>query len=400
MSRLSKIVQAGGPGTGRQFRKTAYGSHGIVHFLRDVIAIANAEVDGNRYIVTGIAFDERGRRSLYAVDGEDFDGGPPYAAFVAEFIEPPVRIVHRPVTVDGQCIGVFEIGDCQDKPYMMRVDYSPELRRGDAYVRTDDDAVKVGRRALLDMIDRRPECLVPVDSVEIGFAGEVIRKQLNVPTVDLGLLPSAVERGRLNEYIDVRRKTRGTGSTSRMARLMHMRLFGADAPYEDRSPTGLNEELDRLDTAFEAKDQWFLFEENAHKLQLAVYLQGNVPVLNASLTLLMPTHEKLHVATRVPAPPAGDRQTGIFDGSLAEYPAVSIRESETYVASTLGDIPASVPVDVFESPLRICAGTELGGRELDIRYRLSGSNLGQPVEGRLVLSFRVRSGRRWSFRSG
>ena len=30
---------------------------------------------------------------------------------------------------------VCEIGDCQDRPYMMHVDHSETLRRGDAYLR-------------------------------------------------------------------------------------------------------------------------------------------------------------------------------------------------------------------------------------------------------------------------
>jgi hypothetical protein len=387
MNRLLKIVQEAVPGTGHQFRETAYGLGEIPRFLRDVIAMANAAVEGARYIVTGVGFDGNGRRRLLSVDREDFYGEPPYEALVAEFIEPPVRISYWPVMIGDRCVGVYEIGDCQDRPYMMRIDHSAQLRRGDAYARVDEASVKVGRRTLLKMLDKRPQRAVTQDAIEIGFTGDVMRKELCVPTIDMRRLPSMVERGKLNEFIAGREKTRDSGSTTTMARLMHMRLFGPDIPYEDRSPTGLNQELDHVDQTFESEDQWFLFEENAQKLQFAVYSQGDSPVQNASLTLRIPDHEELCVATRVPARPGDDAP--IHDGgrSMAEYPAVSIRDGEIYVASTLGEIPAAVPVDAFESPLRICAGTALDGKRLTIRYRLSGSNLGQPVDGRLVLTF-------------
>lgn len=176
MNRQLKIARSATPGTGVQFRESAYGSQGIRRFLRDVLAMANAAVDGNRYIITGIRFDRENQRQVNSIDLEDFSGKPFYLALVAEFIEPPIPITHRAVIMDGQRVGVYEIGDCQDKPYMMRVDYSEQLRRGDAYLRVDDAAIKIGRRILFNMFDNRAKSVAIEENVEIGFAGEVIQK--------------------------------------------------------------------------------------------------------------------------------------------------------------------------------------------------------------------------------
>jgi predicted HTH transcriptional regulator len=100
-----------------------------------VLALANASVEGSRYIVVGVDFDDKGRKQTHSVQNEDFSGKPSYQALANEFIEPPVRIRYKPLSVDGARVGVFEIGDCQDRPYMMRVDYAETLRRGDAYKR-------------------------------------------------------------------------------------------------------------------------------------------------------------------------------------------------------------------------------------------------------------------------
>ena len=102
MNRLLKIARSGLPGTGVQFCEEAYGIAGIQRFLRDVLAMANASVDGNRYIVTGIRFDQSGERQVNPIDHKDFSGKPFYPALVAEFIEPPINIIYKPSTVDGQ----------------------------------------------------------------------------------------------------------------------------------------------------------------------------------------------------------------------------------------------------------------------------------------------------------
>ena len=150
MDRLQKIARSATPGTGVQFRRDPYGSSGIRSFLRDVLAMANAAVDGPRHIVVGVDFDSRGRKTVHDVDASDFSGKPSYQALANEFIEPPLRIRYKPVTLDGQRAGVYEIADCQDRPYMMRIDYSETLRRGDAYVRANKAAMKMGRRQLGD----------------------------------------------------------------------------------------------------------------------------------------------------------------------------------------------------------------------------------------------------------
>lgn len=99
MNRLAKIVRSAMPGTGMQFCKTAYGADGIRTFLRDVIALANASIHGNRYIVTGLELDEKGQKRAQTIDREDFSGDPPYQSIVADYIEPPIRITYKPLTL-------------------------------------------------------------------------------------------------------------------------------------------------------------------------------------------------------------------------------------------------------------------------------------------------------------
>lgn len=362
-----------------QFCEGAYGREGIRHFLRDVLAMANAAVDGNRYIVTGVRFDQSGERQVDPIDAEDFSGKPYYEALVAEFIEPPINIKYKPVTVDGRSVGVYAIGDCRDQPYMMRIDYSERLRRGDAYTRVDNVAVKIGRRILFRMFDKRTTNFIGEDTIEVGFPGEAIQKKLRLPTVDMSQLPSEVQYAKLNQLADVRENAKDSGSTTTLARMVHMRLFGSDDPYEDRTPTTLLSEMEEIRKKHEADDHRFLFDENAQKLQLVFLNNGDEPIQNASITLLMPNHDAFYAATSLTAP------GNVIE--FADYPTVSTRRNKIVVSSTVGEIPVGVPIEAFELPMRYCAGAEMDGKRMTLLYKLFGSNLQQPVEGRLSLAF-------------
>ena len=266
MNRLARIVRSTMPSSGALFRHQPYGRAGIQEFLRDVLALANASVEGPRYIVVGAAFDAKGRKRMSSVDREDFSGKPAYQALANDHIEPPVRIRYKPVHVEGELVGVYEISDCQDRPYMMRIDYSETLRRGDAYLRVNESIVKMGRRQLQALFEKKFRDSVSANNIEIGFPGEIIHKDHRVATCNLDLLPSAVASSKLNQMAQLKSGIKATGaggSTTMVARLTHARLFGSDSPYEDRSPAELETEMQEIARRYSNHDNHFLFEQHA-----------------------------------------------------------------------------------------------------------------------------------------
>ena len=387
MNRLSKIARSASPCTGVQFRKTAYGTNGIHRFLRDVVAMANAAVEGNRYIVVGVDFHRSGDRRLHAIRSDDFAGKPAYHSLATEFIEPPVRLKYQPLTIKGKKIGIFEIGDCQDRPYMMRVDHSEALRRGDAYVRVNDEAVKMGRRQLQNMFERKFRETVSANSIEVGFPGEIIHKDFKVPTVDLSQLPSAEASTKLKQLLEVQSNSRDSGSTTVMARLTHARLFGSDSPYEDKSPTILLEEMAQIRKKHFDDDQHYLFETHGRRLQLVVYNQGDEPIEDASFTLVMPNHDAFYVASCLPKVPSNGRYAARRPEDTAAYPSVNLKDESVQISCKMGEIPTDAPVQVFGVPLRICVGSDLRGRRFGVRYTVFGRNLRTHAKGSLRLIF-------------
>lgn len=387
MNQLVRIARSATPDSGIQFRRHAYGQDGIRAFLRDVLALANAAVEGNRYLVVGVGIDAAGQKHNHAVPDEDFSGKPSYQALANEYIEPPIRLRYKPVSVDGTRVGVFEIGDCQDRPYMMRIDFDEGLRRGDAYKRVKDAAVKMGRRQLMELFEQKFRDAVSAGDIELGFPGEIIHKEIAFPTCDLSQLPSALASQKLEELLRIRNKPLSFGSTTMVARLAHARLYGTDNPYEHRSPEEIMAELSEIRSKYRNEDANFLYRERAQQLQLVAYNQGEDALVDASLTLVLPNHGSFYVADSLPRRLIGDRFVERTPDELARYPAVTLKDDAVQVSCSIGHLPAGEPVEVFPAPLRMCIGSDLSGRRFGIRYSLHAQNLRAPAKGRLKIRF-------------
>jgi hypothetical protein len=72
---------------------------------------------------------------------------------------------------------------------------------------------------------------------------------------------------------------------------------------------------------------------------------------------------------------------------MADYPAVNLKDNLVHITATLNEIPPHTPVKVFNTPVRVCVGSELSGRRVGIRYSLLGRNLRKPAKGKLRLLF-------------
>lgn len=385
MNRLAKIVQSATPSHRIQFRRNKYGTSGAREFLRDLLAIANADVDGSRYIIVGAEFDDGGQKQLVGVGRDDFTGKPSYLALARDFIEPPVRLRYESVIVDDTRVGVYEIGDCQDRPYMMRKDFSETLRRGDAYMRAGDQAVKMNRRQLQTLFEKKFRESVSGDSIEIGFPGEIIYKDMRVPLCDLSQLPSETAATNIRQFMEVKSRMKAAGGNTMVARLTHARLFGTDSPYEDRSPEELSEEMHQIRRQYLDEDEHYLFQKHGQSLQFVIYNQGDEPLRDASLTLVMPNHAAFYVAYRLPKLFKNGNFVERLPSEQADYPSVKLSDDTVRVSANLGDVPAGEIVEVFTRPLLICAGKDLAGRRIGIQFALHASNLRAPAQSKLRL---------------
>ncbi len=380
MKNVAQIIEASNGGAGVQHRKKPYGPQGVRDFLRDVLAMANAPVNGPRHIIVGTAVAADGETVIQGVGDDDFYGDTPYVQLVEKYIEPSVPIEYEAALLKGAQVGVFEIGHCAQRPYMMRSDYSETLRRGDAYIRVHDAPVKMGRDELQTLFEAKFQNAIAADDLQVGFAGAGIQQDLRLRCCDLAQLPSAQATARLEEMMKAQASNKSSGSTSMVARLAHARLYGPDDPYVSRSPEELMLEIDQVGFKYAAEDKKFLFESNAQTIQLSVKNRSKQTIMDASLVLALPRTAELQVADRLPSTPEAANDPAV-------YPAVTLKDNTVRVAQKIGDIAAGETVQVFTEPLRVCAGLGLSGGRINVRYALQACNLRSPQKGSLRIVF-------------
>lgn len=270
---------------------------------------------------------------------------------------------------------------------MMRIDYSETLRRGDAYTRSKDTVIKMGRQQLRTLFERKFHDSVSAKDIEVGFAGEIIHKTLTLSSCDLAQLPSAVAAGKLEQLIKIQLDSHDSGSTSVMARLVHARLYGSDDPYVSRSADTLMEDMKQIQHNHQNQDRHFLFETNREEIQLVVYNQGQEPIADASIVLALPKDDDFFIADRPPKTRRNGKFVDRSSDEIAAYPSVRFHKKSIHITNKIGDIRVGEPVEVFARPLRVCVGSGLIGRRFGMRYALHGQNLRSPAKGTLRLNF-------------
>ena len=134
-----------------------------------------------------------------------------------------------------------------------------------------------------------------------------------------------------------------------MARLTHARLFGSDSPYEHRSSDELMQEVAEIREKHRIEDEHFLYEEHGEKVQLVVYNQGDEPIENASISLVLPNHNSFYVASRLPMLQKEDRWVERGPAERASYPAVTLKDDSIHISSAPGARSSDTPVQVCET---------------------------------------------------
>jgi len=385
MKHLASIIESATPSAATQLRGRAYGRGGVRDFLIDVMAMANADVEGPRHLLVGVELDAAGHKKINGVDETDFAGTPPYQRLAKDCIEPPVSLRYHRVPTGGKLVGVFEIADSQDRPYMMRVDQSETLRRGDAYQQVNDRAVKLGRARLKALFEENFKDAVSASHIEVGFPGDIIFKDLQIPSHSFENLPSRLAALKQRQLLDFKQKQKQGGAQADLARLNYARLFGSDAPYVDQSIATLVDQLDEVVKNYAQDDANFLFQDNAHLLQIVAYNQGEEELRSPVFSIVLPSHPDLRIADELPLIERDGRLVRYPSEQRALYPEVRRTRNAVTVSAKMDEITPGDMSEVFRVPLRICAGAALAGRKLGLTYSLSASNLREPAKGRLTL---------------
>ncbi len=384
MTRLEELIYRESADETLAFRPTQYYRHDHEVLLKDVMAMANAPAEGRRLIVVGVRDQGKGARQLIGIAAEAFVDRKVYRCLARDFVEPPLELDYLRYELDGIQLGLLVVPEGTDRPYVMKRDFSPGLRAGDAWIRHGRRQTRLGRAQMEAIYAEKFAATAVHGEIQVGFPGAVPQTELELEVRCFDRAPSQLAAEKIRAALAARQRADailGPDDTS-IGRLMHAQQFSSDVPYEARGADTLRQNLRDVPRMLRQEDLHYRFEEQAHRVNLCLYVGGTQSLRDASIVLEMPRMKGAAVADRLHFSPAGGPAR---DPAQARptYPTVHYLPERIRIAEHIGDVPHHLLRTVFAEPLRLALSARVQGRTLPLTYRLYGRNLREPVAGTL-----------------
>lgn len=388
MSQIETILRYENEHTALKFRPTQYLRHEYDQLLRDVVALANADVSGERIIVLGIEVKGEARRLIGFPREQTIPSGT-YERLVQEHVEPPLRVRYRSCEFEGTCVGVLTISGCTNQPYLIGAPLPGGLRRGEAWVRRGVEQLPLTRADFDRIYSRRLDDGAFHGGIKVGFKGPKPSASIVLSAIAPYVSPSARASAKLAAAIQVHEMLERAKNlaTSTIRRLTHLRLFGHDAPYASKSLERLRLDLEYVAEEYREEDDHYRFERLGHRVNLTLINRGTQTIVDASASIELPNGVGVEVAPRLFA----SRSTGVSlteaarTASRVDYPPVSVTDKLVRITASLGDVPRDSPVDLFREPLRVVINERAVGRKLPVTVTVHGRNLPAPIVATLSI---------------
>jgi hypothetical protein len=382
------------------FKGAQYPTKNHSDLLIDLIAFANADFDGDRFIIIGVIRNEKNEKVFKGINREEIIDSAVYQQLVRENVEPDINLEYFHYSYQGNDYAIFRIFDCSDKPYLMKKGYD-KLKQGDGWIRKGTHQPRLNRRDL-DSISEKKQVIQ-------GFSGEIKCTFENSGTEDTIIspisdfrYPSELAADAIRDIIERKRNPSVTNSSiaNSLPLTLPNNLLRLNDPYEiyrKKSIGQLESDLEKVREEYSNDDKYSLFEEYGTQINFSILNLGDRYIEDASIKVVFPSIEALMIADQIYNKPK--RTTlemlqsldyGIMGGLPGlVYPQVHIFNDRIEVEWYLKNIKHHKPIDgIFDVPLRIAIHKNLEGQTIPITCIIHGKNLPRPIEKELRIHIR------------
>jgi len=381
MSSLEKIIRSRRAGPSVAFRERAYGSIERQGLIRDILGLANALVDGPRYLIMGVRDGGPDDRSFVGISDEELDDAYElYQTQLTRYIEPVLKIDLETMELGGVPVAILALNDCAEPPYLLKKNVSNTMREGSGWIRRAAQPRRMRRTDLQQLFEKTALSKAYHPTIQIGFTGEGHEEEITLAVLDLSELPSAVAGEKFRKLMDAKQASQGVGgkSETRLERLVHAREFGGTQPYHRSSETSLMRRLDSTEEEYHWADDYYAYETRTHQLNFNLANIGEVGLRDGRLTLDFPRVDGLGISDYIRIAPDSED-----DESPKGYPKIETGEHRIRVQAKIQSVPRHSTVPAFRQPLRVWVREPVAGRTLPVDYSLHSASLREPVVGTL-----------------
>jgi hypothetical protein len=355
--------------------------------VKEVIGLANADVEGPRYILFGV--------NPGAIDGSKVVGIKDDAAaalkkahrVISAQVEPVVSLAFIFDRINGKLAGALEIDGGEDGPFVPGEDFAADDSGKKTWVREgrnlrvvdiSDLGAANDNELAEEAADEGLAELLETPSIEIGFNDEPGCDVIELSIPDTSDPPFANEKGELGDSTSLTEtlKTAVNTMTTKLVGLAR----GRSKDDDDTSTDVVKAAQDLITQA----ENYYYYEEKALPLNFSVLNTGSHPVDEVHIEFGFPKVDDFDIADRIHMSPfdksshAATRNQG--------YPEVEHVDMGIIVRNKIGVLQPAVSAPALRCPIRMAVGPGAQKRKIAILYTL---RRGDEViaEGRLKIRF-------------
>lgn len=214
MKDISDLIKYENENTCLDFKLSQYKKSQFKNFIKDIISMANADTDDDKFIIIGIHIIN-GNKKIKGI-AEKMTDSATYQQLIEDNVEPTVKFEYVPFLYEGKQLAYFRIFDCHDKPFMMKKEYD-NLKRGDSLIRKGTHQTRLTRRDLDIIFNKRFRKEYFMGNIEFGFSDNDFNKAIKLPALKDYIQPSKVIAEKIQEII---KKKETENSTQRLIFLL------------------------------------------------------------------------------------------------------------------------------------------------------------------------------------
>lgn len=396
MINFDDLIKYENENTSLDFKAIQYKKSQHEDLIKDIMSMANADVENDRYIIIGVNHKSSGDREILNIKKGDFIDSAIYQQIIRENIEPEIKLDYLPCKHEGKLLGILKIFNCFDQPYIMKKDFG-KLKKGDSFIRKGTHEPRMTRRDFDIIIEKKIKKDKFDGKIQLSFSKYGSSQEIELMANSAKKLPSQRTAEKIKGIIKEKQlakiKTQNADFTEISSIFeLQKRLIEnpfrvanplAPIPYEQRTLEELQKNLKEVDQTYHDDDYYELFELNSHKINISILNEGHKYIEDASIQLQIKKIEGLFIADTVYEKPKNgiNRFVSAHVPSYESmnYPEVDSTGTSIVIYQKIGDIKHHLPIDAFKVPIRIAFLNQLVGEIIEIKCKIFGKNLIEPL---------------------
>ncbi|MEZ0538938.1 AlbA family DNA-binding domain-containing protein [Fibrella arboris] len=420
MNSVEDLIEFESENTRLDFKAIQYKKEQFHELLKDVLAMANANSDQERLIITGVKKKPDNTFTVLPIPEGEFVDSATYQKLVADNIEPDLQIDYLPYRFKGdQLVGIFKIEPTNDKPYMMKKDFGngDKIRKkGESFIRKGTTTLPLMRRDIDVIFEQRLDSSQFNHQIKAYFSGTNGKSTIElVPIFDL-VLPSQENTKIIQGIIKEREqlKQKRAEDEERLKNTPQPKLGGIDlswmndyrkgfgdidnphisttdllhgfTSYQQRSTDTLKENLKNITETYADEDLVEIFNNRSQRINFTIHNEGTKYLEDTLVKIDITEADSFGIAEAL--------YVKQFNYSVLnpvkEWDKLTFKLREKNAGlytynQHIGNLPHLRPHEVFEKPLRLAIFPTLIGKEISIFLTIYGKNLRRPIEHKMVI---------------